>query len=108
MIERGSGNVYADLDMRDADEMLAKAELVSAIGRTLRERKLTQADAAKIMGIDQPKVSNLLKGQFRGYSSDRLMQFLTLLGQDVIITIVPHSRQEDKRGHVSIAMSQGR
>ena len=59
------------------------------------------------MRIDQPKVSYLLKGQFRGYSSDRLMQFLTLLGQDVIITIIPHSRQEDTRGHVSISMSQG-
>jgi len=107
MIERGSGNVYPDLGMRDADAMLAKAELVTAIGKTLKERKLTQDAAAKIMGIDQPKVSNLLNGQFRGYSSDRLMQFLNLLGQDVIITIVPHSREKEQRGHVSIAMSQG-
>lgn len=107
MIDRGSGNVYADLGMRDAEAMLAKAELVSAIGRTLKERKLTQEAAAAIMGIDQPKVSNLLKGQFRGYSSDRLMQFLTLLGQDVIITVVPHSEGAHERGHVSVAMIHG-
>ena len=106
MIERGSGNVYADLGYEDADEMLAKARLVTAIGKTLKARRLTQSAAAKIMGIDQPKVSQLLKGQFRGYSSDRLIQFLTLLGQDVIITIVPHTPEEIQRGHVSISMSQ--
>lgn len=104
-IERGSDNVYADLEMPDAEEMLAKAKLVTAIGKTLKMRGLTQEAAAKIMGIDQPKVSHLLKGHFRGYSSDRLMQFLTLLGQDVVITIVSHS-SEEKRGRLSISMSQ--
>ena len=79
MIEQVSGNVYADLGSPDAEEMLAKANLVSAIGRTLRERKLTQSAAAKILGIDKPKVSQLLKGQFRRYSGDRLLRFLTLL-----------------------------
>jgi predicted XRE-type DNA-binding protein len=107
MIERGSGNVYADLGYEDADEMLAKARLVTAIGKTLKARGLNQSAAAKIMGIDQPKVSQLLSGQFRGFSSDRLMQFLTLLGQDVIISIVPHTPEEIQRGRVSVSMSQG-
>jgi predicted XRE-type DNA-binding protein len=107
LIERGTGNVYADLGMPDADEMLAKAKLVTAIGKTLKQRRLTQSAAARIMGIDQPEVSQLLKGDFRGYSSDRLMQFLTLLGQDVVITIVPHMPEENERGQVSISMAQG-
>ena len=106
MIERGSGNVYADLGMPDAEEMFAKAKLVTAISTTIKQRALTQHAAAKIMGIDQPKVSQLLKGQFRGYSSDRLMHFLTLLGQDVIIMIVPHTSDEQQPGRLSISMSQ--
>jgi len=57
------------------------------------------------MGIDQPKVSQLLRGRFRGYSSDRLMQFLTLLGQDVVITIVSHESEERHRGELSVSMS---
>jgi len=105
MIEASSGNVYADIGMPDAEEMLAKAKLVHAISKTLKARGLTQEAAAKIMGIDQPKVSQLLKGRFRGYSSDRLIQFLTLLGQDVVITIVPHEAGERHRGQVSISMS---
>src|ERR1035437_4676783 len=104
LIERGSGNVYADLGLGEPQEMLAKAKLVRAIGKTLKERGLTQVAAAMILGIDQPKVSQLLKGQFRGFSSDRLMQFLNLLGQDVIITIVPCSPEEPRLGQVTVAM----
>ncbi len=102
-----SGNVYADLGFPDAEEMLGKAKLVRAIGHTIRERKLTQSAAAKLMGIDQPKVSQLLSGQFRGYSSDRLIQFLTLLGQDVVILIAPKSAKDGGPGHLSISLSHG-
>jgi len=83
----GSGNVYADLGYPDAEEMLAKADLVSEIGRIIRARRLTQVQAAALMGIDQPKVSHLFRGQFRGYSVHRLMEFLTRLGRDVEIVI---------------------
>lgn len=83
----GSGNVYADLGYPDAEEMLAKAGLVSEIGRIVRARRLTQVQAAALMGIDQPKVSHLFRGQFRGYSMHRLMEFLTRLGRDVEIVI---------------------
>jgi len=92
--------------MPDADEMFAKAKLVHAISKTLHVRGLTQDAAAKIMGIDQPEVSHLLEGRFRGYSSDRLMEFLTLLGQDVVITIVCHDTEEGCRGQLSVSMSR--
>jgi len=66
--ESGTGNVFEDLGLTDADEHLVKAGLVITISRIIRQRGLTQAAAAKLMGIDQPKVSAMLAGQFRGYS----------------------------------------
>lgn len=69
-----------------------KAGLVVRIGRSIRQRKLTQADAAQLMGIDQPKVSAMLAGQFRGYSVERLMRFLVALGHDVEIAVKPGKR----------------
>src|SRR5512140_1098760 len=85
--EPSTGNVFADLGLADAGEHLIKAGLVLRIGRTIRQRKLTQAAAAKLMGIDQPKVSAMLAGQFRGYSVERLMRFLVALGHDVEIVV---------------------
>lgn len=88
----GSGNFWTDLGYPDAEEMLAKADLVIEIDRIIRARRMTQVQAAAVMGIDQPKVSNLLRGQFRGYSLHRLMEFLTRLGRDVEIVIGPQRR----------------
>ena len=90
--EPSSGNVFADLGLPDADEHLVKAGLVIRIGRIIRGRGLTQAAAAKLMGIDQPKVSAMLSGQFRGYSVERLMRFLVALGHDVEIVVKPVKR----------------
>ena len=90
--EPGSGNVFADLGLPDADEHLVKAGLVVRIGRIIRERGLTQSAAAKLLTIDQPKVSAMLAGQFRGYSVERLMRFLVALGQDVEIVVKPVQR----------------
>lgn len=87
-----TGNVFADLGLPNAGEHLVKAGLVVRIGRIIRQRKLTQAAAAEIMGIDQPKVSAMLSGQFRGYSVERLMRFLVALGQDVEIVVKPRRR----------------
>ena len=87
--ESSSGNVFADLGLPDADEHLIKAGLVIKIDRIIRQRALTQAAAAQLIGIDQPKVSAMLAGQFRGYSVDRLMRFLVALGQDVEIVVKP-------------------
>ena len=91
-METGSGNVFADLGLADAGEHLIKAGLVVKIDRTIRQRRLTQAAAAELMGIDQPKVSSMLAGQFRGYSVERLMRFLVALGLNVEIVVKPVKR----------------
>ncbi len=91
-IEPSSGNVFADLSVGDADEHLVKASLVLKLDQIIRQRDLTQTAAAKLMGIDQPKVSAILAGQFRGYSVERLMRFLVALGQDVEIVVKPRKR----------------
>jgi predicted XRE-type DNA-binding protein len=87
-----SGNVFADLGFADAEEMLIKAELAQKIGTILQKRRLTQVQAAVVLGVDQPKVSALLRGRLSRFSMERLMQFLLLLGKDVSITIKPRQR----------------
>jgi predicted XRE-type DNA-binding protein len=87
-----SGNVFADLGIQDAEEMLAKAELAQKIGAILQSRRLTQIQAAAILGVDQPKVSALLCGRLSRFSIEKLLQFLLLLGKDVAITIKPRQR----------------
>ena len=90
--EASTGNVFADLGLPDAGEHLIKAGLVVRIDQIIRDRKLTQTAAGELMGIDQPKVSAMLTGQFRGYSVERLMRFLVALGQDVEIVVKPAKR----------------
>lgn len=87
--ERGSGNVFADLGLPNPDLALAKAELVQRIRGLIAERKLTQAKAAELLGLDQPKVSALVRGRVEGYSLERLFRFLNALGQQVEITVRP-------------------
>src|SRR5262249_28961209 len=79
-MEPSSGNVFADLGLENPEELLAKAALVQRIADIIAERKLTQAGAAKLLGIDQPKVSALLRGKLDGFSTDRLFRFLNALG----------------------------
>ena len=86
-IHRGGVNVFADLELPDAENHFVKAQLVSRMMDVMKERNLTQAETAKIVGIAQADVSNLIRGRFRGYSIDRLMGFLLTLDQDVEITI---------------------
>ena len=93
-IEASSGNVFADLGLKNPEELLAKAELVQRISDILAERKLTQARAAKVLGVDQPKVSALLRGKLDGFSIDRLFRFLNALGSDVEISIRPARHAE--------------
>lgn len=75
-ITYGSTNVFADLGYPDADAHFSKAQLVYAIACVIKARQLNQTEAAALMGIDQPKVSQLLRGHFRGFSSDRLLEFM--------------------------------
>ena len=91
-----SGNVFADLGLANAEERLAKAELAQKIGEILRNSRLTQIQAAVVLGIDQPKVSALLCGQLSRFSIEKLMQFLLLLGRDVSITIKPRQGARSK------------
>jgi predicted XRE-type DNA-binding protein len=83
----GSGNVYADLGYPDAEEMLVKAQLVSQISEIIRRKGLTQVEAAKLLRLTQPKISAMLRGQFRGFSERKLIDCLTRLGRDVQIVI---------------------
>ena len=104
-VMRSSGNVFADLGFHEPEEELARAQLASRIQQIIRRRRLTQVAAAKLMGIDQPKVSALLNGRLANFSSTRLMRLLTALGQDVEIVIraKPKRRQ---RGHVRVIEAQ--
>ena len=86
-VRRGGENIFADLKLPDAEELNAKAQIAYRICDILDERKLTQREAAKILGIDQPKVSALLRGRLEGFSSDRLFRFLNALDQDIDIVI---------------------
>ena len=83
----GSGNVFADLGLAEPEEELTKAQLASHIRHIIRRRRLTQVAAAKVMGVDPPKISALLNGRLANFSSERLMRLLTTLGQDVEITL---------------------
>jgi len=91
-IEPGSGNVFADIGLSNPEERLAKADLAIRITETIRARRLTQTQAARVLKIDQPKISRLLRGQLSGFSTERLMHFLTMLGRDVEITVKAASR----------------
>ena len=93
-VHQGSANVYADLGYPDAEEMLIKAKLVMKISEIVRSMDLTQVKMAKILGLPQPKVSALLRGQFRGISERKLIECLTTLGRDVQIVVkdVPRHR----------------
>lgn len=99
-VEFGSGNVFADLGFDNPEEMLAKARLVSEMQKAIKKKKLTQTEAAEILGLTQPKLSILLKGQFKGYSTDRLIRFLRVLGQDVDIFVTPKPRNRQAHLHV--------
>ena len=90
--ERSSGNVFADLGLPDAKDRLAKAELARKIGGIIVARRLTQTEAAALLGIDQPKISNLVRGRLQAFSLERLMRFLNILGRDVEIVVKPKAR----------------
>jgi len=103
-VETGSGNVFADLGLPDADAHLLKAQLVSRIDGIIRRRKLTQAKAAELLGLSQPDVSRLLRGHFRDFSLERLLRLLMALDRDVEIVIrrKPKSRARSQL-HITAA-----
>jgi len=100
-ITEGSGNVFADLGLANPEQELLKARLTLQIYRTIKGRKLTQVQAGEILGIKQPHVSSLMRGQSGAFSVERLMDFLTALGHDIEIAVTP-SRKEHGKMSVSI------
>ena len=96
-------NVYAQLGFPDADEMLVKAQLVSQIGEILRQRGWSQQQAAKVLGLSQPKLSKMLRGQFRGISEMKMMDCLLKLGRAVKIVVGPETSTSDERIEVVAA-----
>ncbi|MGN7611281.1 helix-turn-helix domain-containing protein [Magnetococcales bacterium HHB-1] len=89
-----TGNVYADLGFKDADKRMAKADLAIQIGKILSDRGLTQMQAAKILGIPQSHLSNLVRGRLEGFSMDHLFRLLNALGQRVHITVEPAEKND--------------
>ncbi len=88
-VQRGSGNVYADLDLPDAEKLKIKTGLVVEIRKAMQQLGLTQQEAAKRMGITQPKVSGMMRGEFTNLSERKLMDCLTRLGYDIKISVRP-------------------
>jgi len=98
----GSDNVFADLELPNPEERLAKAALSIKIQEIIKKKRLTQAQAAEILGIDQPKVSALIRGKLAGFSMERLFHFLNALGNDVQIVVKPKPRSR-QHGQLKVA-----
>ncbi|MGS0741846.1 helix-turn-helix domain-containing protein [Glaciimonas sp. GG7] len=103
-IEESCGNVYANLGMRDAEEMLVKAQLATKIGEIIKSRRWTQQEAAEVLGLTQPKLSNMLRGQFRGISESKMLDCLVRLGRDVQI-VVSSGSQRKSAGHIAVVFT---
>jgi predicted XRE-type DNA-binding protein len=103
----GSGNVFADLGLPDAEELKAKSDMVIEIIQVIEDRGLKQAEAAEIMGIDQPKVSSLVNGKLSGFSMERLYRLLNALGRDVEIVLRPMPKSR-KQGKLTVSRKRAR
>ena len=101
-VQRGSGNVFADLGLPDAEKLKIKTGLVVEIRKGMRALRLTQQEAAKRMGIPQPKVSSMMRGDFTNLSERKLMDCLNRLGYDIEIKVRPAA---EPIGHLTIALT---
>ncbi|MBX8469911.1 helix-turn-helix domain-containing protein [Pseudomonas sp. RIT778] len=103
-IEESSGNIYEDLEIPNANEMRIKSQLSAKIGEIIKARHLTQSKASEILGLSQPKLSEMLRGKFRGISEAKMMECLSLLGRDVQIVIKPAPRSR-KEGRIEVVFA---
>jgi predicted XRE-type DNA-binding protein len=102
-VYESSGNVFADLDLPDAEERYAKAMISRLIAKAIESRGLTQAQAAQLLDTTQPKVSAVVRGQLGGFSLERLFRFLTALGMNVRVEVQPTGAEAP--GHLLVAAS---
>ncbi len=102
-VRASSGNLFADLGRPDAEEALARVRLAQQIAEIIERQTLSQAEAAELMGLDQPKVSALVRGRLSGFSTDRLLRCLMLLGQDVDI-VVRDKPKDHIKAHISVVV----
>ena len=103
-IEVSSGNVFADLGFDNAREMLVKSRMAHVIAFKIEQQQLTQTQAAEILGIDQPKISHLVRGKLDSFSIARLIRYVTLLGTDVDIILKDH-HDGGAHGDVNVKIS---
>jgi predicted XRE-type DNA-binding protein len=101
-VEVGSGNIFADLDLPDADTHFLKAQIVAEIYRITKERRLTQTQVGQLVGITQPEVSRMFRGHFREYSVDRMMGFLTSFDRDIEIVAKPY-KESGRVGRITFS-----
>ena len=92
--EEGSGNVFADLDLKDADQLLARAQIGLHVFKILKQQKLKQREIAEVLGIAQPDVSHLMNGHFSRFTTDKLLDFLKRLDRKVTIEVSRHHKGE--------------
>jgi predicted XRE-type DNA-binding protein len=92
--EEGSGNVFADLELDDSDELFARAKIGFHVYQILKRKKLAQREIAALLGIKQPEVSHLMNGHFSRFTTDKLLDFLKRLERKVTIRISPHKPGE--------------
>ena len=100
-----SGNVYQDLGFTDSEERLAKAKLAMRIDEIIQKKKYTQAQAAEILGINQPKVSALINGRLSGFSLEKLIHFLNLLQQDIEIIVKDKRARNKSQGYLNVVFA---
>jgi len=104
-VEASSGNIFADLGRPDAEEALARVRLAQQIAEIIEDRSISQSEAASLMGMDQPKVSALVRGRLNGFSTDRLFRCLVALGQDVEI-IIKDKPNNQPMAHINVRMAK--
>ncbi|WP_192562097.1 helix-turn-helix domain-containing protein [Pseudomonas gozinkensis] len=103
-IEESRGNIYEDLEIPNANEMRIKSQLCAKIGEIIKARHLTQSQASEILGLSQPKLSEMLRGKFRGISEAKMMECLSHLGRDVQIVVKPAPRSR-KEGRIEVVFA---
>ena len=102
---KSSGNIFADMGFKNSKERLVKAELALKINQLIEERKLKQVEAAKILGINQPKISAISNGRLNDFSIERLIEFLNKLDQDVEIVIQEKPKRTKRPAHFTVAFA---